>query len=477
MSHVPASHCAHHPAAAVAVHPPRPAGRGAGRPSRTGRTLKRGLLIVALVLTAAAGRAGEPRPDIILVLADDLGWGDLGCYGGSTPTPHLDRMAAEGTRFTQAYVASPICSPSRCGLLTGQHPVRWRITSYLQDRAGNRACGQADFLDPAAPTLPRLLQAAGYATAHVGKWHLGGGRDVDDAPPFAAYGYDLGLGTYESPEPHPELTATRWIWSPKDPVKRWDRTRWMVDRTISFLDQQAVLPCFVNLWLDDTHTPWVPTAEDQAGPGHEAPQRLRGVIEEMDRQVGRLLDHVRARGRPTLVVFLGDNGPLPTFKATRAGGLRGSKLSLYEGGVRVPFIAWGAGLVEAGRSDARNVVSALDLLPTCCRLAGVTPPAGGDGIDISAALHGGLVERGAPLYFEYGRNPTSFRYPPAKDRSPPLAMRIGRWKFLAEADGSGAQLYDLEQDPNETADRAAEQPQLAAQLGADLRRWWGAVPP
>lgn len=433
------------------------------------------LRALVLVLLLGLSSAAE-RPDLIIVLADDLGWGDLSAYGGTTPTPNLDRMAAEGTRFTQAYVAAPICSPSRCGLLTGQHPSRWRITSYLQDRKGNRACGQADFLDAAAPTLPRLLKQAGYTTAHIGKWHLGGGRDVTDAPKFSAYGYDLGLGTYESPEPHAELTATNWIWSPKDPVKRWDRTRWMVDRTITFLTEKRDTPCFVNLWLDDTHTPWIPAPEDQAKPGQEKPDRLRAVVVEMDRQVGRLLEHLRTRGRPAVVVFLGDNGPLPTFQGTRAGGLRGSKLSLYEGGVRVPLIAWGPGIVTARRTDDSSVISALDLLPTLARIAGVDAPAGGDGVDVGVALRGQSLERSGTLFFEYGRNSTTFKTPGGRDRSPGIALRQGHWKLLSDHVGEVVELYDLRSDPQEATNCAAQHPEVTARLKAELLQWWQSVP-
>ncbi len=447
------------------------------------------LLAVGLLVSGSRARADDEaiRPNIVLILADDLGRGDLG--GPVAETPNLDRMAREGTRFTRYYSAAPICSPSRCGLLTGQYPARWRITSYLQTRAGNRACEQADFLDPRAPTLPRMLKAAGYATAHVGKWHLGGGRDVVDPPKFAAYGYDVGLGTWESPEPHPDLTARDWIWSATDPAKRWERTRWMTDRTLDFLRSNPDRPCFVNLWLDDPHTPWVPSADDQrvgkdgrATGKEDTPARLEGVLVELDRQVGRLLDALRERksGRPTIVLFLSDNGPLPPFpRQRRTGGLRGSKLSLYEGGIRLPFLAWGPGLVAAGRTNDATVLTAVDLFPTLARLARADLPAGysGDGEDLSMAVLGkDSPRRTRPIYWEYGRNAEAFAYPAPRNRSPNLATLDGDWKLLVDSDGSGAELYDLGRDPNETTNRAADEPDVAGRLKDAVLRWRKSMP-
>lgn len=435
------------------------------------------------VLGAGAAEEAPQPPNVIVVLADDFGYGDLGSYGGSIArTPELDRMAREGVRFTQFYVASPICSPSRCGLLTGQFPARWRITSYLQTKAGNRACEMADFLDPSAPSMARAFHEAGYATAHVGKWHLGGGRDVDDAPPFRAYGYDLGLGTWESPEPHPDITVTDWIWSDQDPVKRWDRTAWMVDRTLEFLSKNPDRPCFVNLWLDDTHTPWVPSAEEQARKRPSSREAFREVTETMDRQLGRLLETLRKPGakRPTLVVFLGDNGPLPTFDQERSGGLRGSKLSLYEGGIRVPCLSWGPSLVQPGVTNEATVMGSVDLFPTLCAVAGMSPPAGyqSDGEALPSALLGTeSPRRSRPLFWEYGRNDTSFAYPkPPGQRSPNLAIREGTWKLLVNADGSGVELYDVAADPRETHNIAADRPEVTQRLKSAMLEWRKGMP-
>lgn len=437
--------------------------------------------LAALLLLLAGGVAWSAetpgKPNILIVLADDFGWGDLSCYGGKVSTPQLDRMAREGVRFTQFYVAAPICSPSRCGIITGQFPSRWKITSYLQTKAGNRACEMADFLDPQAPSLPRVLHEAGYATAHIGKWHLGGGRDVLNPPKFKAYGYELGLGTWESPEPHPDLTAKDWIWSDEDKVKRWDRTRWMVDQTLDFLKKNEAKPCFVNLWLDDTHTPWVPSAEDQKKKMPNGKEMFQKVTEEMDRQLGRLLDALRESkgGRPTLVIFFGDNGPLPTFQQSRAGGLRGSKLSLYEGGIRVPGLAWGTGLVRGGVTNGETVFAAVDLFPSLCKVAGVDLPKGyePDGEDLRPALQGmAAPKRTKPLLWEYGRNDRSFAYPAdAKHRSPNVAIRDGDWKLLVNADGTRTELYDLAVDPKETHDRAADQPEVTRRLAQKALQW------
>jgi N-sulfoglucosamine sulfohydrolase len=434
---------------------------------------------------ADAKTSATPRPDIFVVLADDFGWGDVGCYSGAASTPELDRMAREGTRFTQFYVAAPICSPSRAGLITGQFPGRWRITSYLQTRKGNRDCEQADFLDPHAPSLPRALKAAGYATAHIGKWHLGGGRDVIDPPKFAAYGYDIGFGTWESPEPHPDITASNWIWSSKDKVSRWDRTQWMVDQTLKFVDAHTDRPCFVNLWLDDTHTPWVPSGDELDGEKVKAgnsEKSFRRVLTEMDRQIGRLLEALRQPGRKreTLVLFLGDNGPLPTFGQTRAGGLRGSKLSLYEGGIRVPCIAWWPGRVPADHVNQSTVFSAVDFFPTLCGVADAAVPEGyaSDGENLSSALFGATPKRSRPLFWEYGRNATSFAYPQdAMHRSPAIAVREGAWKLLVNADNTGMQLFDIEADRNETKDIAAENPDVATRLSQLALSWRKSLPP
>src|SRR5262245_45752160 len=441
-----------------------------------------GLLICGPVLVAAL--AAAELPNIVFVLTDDMGPGDLACYGGTlAATPNIDRMAAEGTRFAQYYSASPICSPSRVGCTTGMFPARWRITSFLQERKGNRASEQNDYLDPRAPSVARLLKDAGYATAHFGKWHMGGGRDVTDAPKLDAYGFEEHACTWESPQPHPDITATNWIWSPQDKVKRWDRTAFFVDQALDCLKRHKGQPAYINVWLDDVHTPWVPDEMSQPNTEtrKETPEKLHAVISETDRQIGRLVAGIGNLGidRQTLVIFACDNGALPTIQGQRSAGLRGSKLSLYEGGIRLPFIARWPDHVLAGRVDETTVISAVDLLPTFCALAGAAIPSNVslDGEDQSAALLGKpKAERSRPLFWEYGRNNESFRYPAGRDRSPNLAVRDGRWKLLVNADGSGAELYDVVADRSESKNVAAGHPQLVERLTDKVLTWRRSLP-
>lgn len=405
-------------------------------------------------------------------MADDLGPDDLGCYGGrQAATPRIDHLAKEGTRFAQYYSASPVCSPSRAGLLTGMFPARWRITNYLQTRKGNRASGQADFLDAGAPSVARQLKAAGYATGHFGKWHLGGGRDVDDAPKLTAYGFDEYASTWESPEPHAEIEG------PRPAVKRWERTGFFVDKALDFLRRNRDQPCFVQVWLDDVHTPWVPDGQAARG---DTPANFHPVLRETDRQLGRLFDGVRALGidGEALIVFASDNGTHPTFDGARSAGLRGSKWSLYEGGIRLPLIVRRPGRVPAGQVDETTVLAAVDLFPSLCAIGGAALPKEVtlDGEDQSAALLGRTVARQHPLFWEYGRNARPFIYPKGRDRSPNLAVREGAWKLLINADGGDAELYDVVADRDEAHDLSAEKPEIAKRLGEATLQWWKTLP-
>jgi arylsulfatase A-like enzyme len=440
-----------------------------------------GVLSVLSMTLSATG--AQPKPNIVFILTDDMGYGDVGCYGGRfVPTPNIDRLAAEGMRFTQFYVASPVCSPSRTGFLTSNYPGRWKITNYLQTRAGNRASEQADFLDPAAPSIARTLKAAGYVTGHFGKWHMGGGRDVTNAPPFSAYGFDEHAGTWESPEPDPVITATNWIWSAHDKVKRWDRTAYFVDRALEFLKRHKGQPCYVNLWPDDVHTPWVPEGSDLTrGRYPENAASFKRVLAEYDKQVGRFLNGLTELSLETntMVVFASDNGPLPTLDRARTGGLRGAKDSLYEGGIREPLIVKWPGHTRAGFVDTRTVLTAIDLFPTFCKASGTPPPRNVmlEGEDVSRALIGKPLVRKAPIFWEYGRNET-FGFPreyPGQ-RSPNVAMREGKWKLLINADGSSLELYDIDSDPNEKKSVAAEKPNIAKRMSKAALDWRKGLP-
>lgn len=446
---------------------------------------------LALLMPAAAQR---PRPNIIMVLIDDMGYADLGCFGDpGVRTPNIDRLAREGLRFTRFYVNSPICSPSRTALTTGKYPARWRITSFISDRASNEQRGMAQFLDPSAVTLPRLLKSAGYATGHFGKWHMGGGRDVGEAPLITEYGFDKSLTQFEGlgdrvlpllddRDGKPARRLPLGMASEKlgrghvEWVDRAEVTRSFVDAALGFI-RSAERPFYINLWPDDVHSPFFPPADLRKSAGKRA--LYEAVLVNMDRQLAPLFEAVRADPQlrdNTLILLCSDNGH--EEGAGSAGSLRGSKGTLYEGGVRSPLIVWAPGLMPAARRGEKNetaLISAVDLVPSLLRIAGRPPGAGDhfDGVDLAGALLGRSQQgRSAPLFW---RRPPDRPGPP-RQRWPDLAVCEGDWKLLTDPEGERIELFNLSADPEERQNLAAAHPAETARLLALVREWNRSLP-
>ena len=453
-------------------------------------------IITVLFCLLAASSFAASRPNFVVVFIDDMGWGDFSCFGNTEArTPNVDRIATEGIRFEQFHVNSPICSPSRCALMTGQYPQRWRITSFLNNRADNARRGCANWLDPKAPTLARILHQNGYATGHFGKWHLGGQRDVDDAPPISAYGFDESLTNFEGMgakllpltlKPGDAMPGKIWadaerLGEPVTWMQRSEITTGFVNAALRFMNDASAArkPFFVNLWPDDVHSPWWPPVEKWRNTKKEM---YHAVLEAMDAQLARLFDHLRSNAAlrdNTLLLICSDNGPEPG--AGSAGPFRGTKTTLYEGGTRSPLIAWGPGLVEkskAGATNAESVFAAMDIAPSLLSIAGIeAKDITFDGEDVSAALLGRkAISRSAPIFWRRppDRKTASAMLP---ERLPDLAMRDGRWKLLCEYDGGLPQLYDLAEDRGETKNIASEHPEITKRMTQALLAWHQSLPP
>jgi arylsulfatase A-like enzyme len=418
------------------------------------------------------------KPNIIIIYVDDMAYADVSCYGGKyTQTNNIDRLAEEGVRFTQYYSAAPISSPSRVGLTTGMYPTRWGIRTFLQSRKGNAKANQNDFLSDEAPSMARILKDGGYATGHFGKWHMGGGRDVDNAPAITDYGFDEYNSTWESPDPDPLLTDSNWIWSSRDSVKRWNRTAYFVDKTLDFIKRNPNKPCFVNLWPDDVHTPFVPNPDDlETEEGDwEKPEAFKLVLRDLDTQIGRLMAGLKALGvdENTMVIFTSDNGPNPDYGLERAGGLRGKKGTLYEGGIRMPFIVRWPAKIAPNQVNEKTVIAAIDLLPTLCNIAGakIPTPCLMDGVDLSEAMvKGKQIERKQPLFWEFQR-----QQPSRKDKnntaSPQIAIREGDWKLLINPDGSRPELFNMKADRFEKENVADKNATIVKRLKSKAIEW------
>ena len=455
-------------------------------------------LATGIRLSTAAATPHD-RPNILFVFIDDMGYADPSCYGNpKMKTPHIDRLAAEGTRLTNFYVNSPICSPSRVAVMTGQYPARWKVYSYLASRKANSERHMPNWLDPQAPTTARLLKQAGYATAHFGKWHIGGGRDVGDAPLPQAYGFDESLVCFEG--------LGNRILFPKDGlskqsaalgkgdirfVPKHQSTETYVDRAIDFMERHRADRFYIELFPNDVHDAHLPKSEAvekwKSVTDNPFEQKFFAVLEELNRQIGRVVDAVDSLGlsEKTLIVFTSDNGPTdwPSYYKQGhtppgfTGPFYGRKWSLYEGGIRMPFVARWKGTIPAGQTNETSVMCGIDLSPTFCHVAGVSVPASikHDGENMFEALLGKPIERAKPIFWQYGR-PHAKLMPGNPDFiSPSLAVREGPWKLLIDPDGTNAKLYHLGNDPGEQTNLLADHRGKAHDLWQKLRRWADSV--
>ena len=437
-------------------------------------------------LVGARPVVAAEQPNILFIFADDWGWGDLSCHGHPyVRTPNIDRLAREGTDFHRFTVASGVCSPSRTAVMTGQFPARWNIDGHFAWVDQNAKRNMPDWLDQRAPTLPRMLQQAGYATAHYGKWHLANDM-IPDSPLPGDYGYD-DYGAFncagEQMPVHDDA-----------------------ERTIAFIEQAVTAgkPFFVNLWIHEPHTPFhvIPKYRwwfRDAGLSEED-EIYAATLAHADERIGQVLDALDRLGiaESTLVIFSSDNGPARAAELTElklmydtatgagfgiaasrgiTGGRKGYKAALFEGGIGVPFIVRWPGKLPAGRVDDQTLISAVDLLPTFCELAGAALPKSyrPDGVSQVQALRGRPASRRQqPLFWK-----ADAPWPAPKNRPfhwVSWAVVHDHWKLVASRDLSHAELYDLAADPLEQTDQADRNPEVVANLQDRLAAWRATLP-
>ncbi len=433
------------------------------------------IFFLSLLAVANLSHAAESsKPNVLFLLADDLGWGDLSSHGSAfIKTPNIDALAKQGTDFHQFNVASPVCSSSRTGFITGKFPARFGVRGAIGGVAKNVEWNQVDWLDAKAVTLPRLLKDKGYVTGHVGKWHLQSGQ-ADDAPLPAAYGVDEYAFFPGTAHPNAVKTIT-------------DREIW--DAAVDFLRRHKAGPFYLNVWMHETHLAHHPSAESLKENAHlDERQRIyAAVATDADRGVGKVLAALKELGleENTLVIFSSDNGPEnthPTMKEMgdgyggyysigETGGKKGRKRSLHEGGISTPFIVRWPGHAPAGRVDKTTRIAAVDFLPTVCAATGVGLPAdyAGDGENMLAAWSGKEVARTKPLFWDW----TGTERPPTN--WPRWSIHDGDWKLLTD-DQNRVELYRLADDRAEATNLAKTNPEVVQQLTAKLDAWKATLP-
>lgn len=456
--------------------------------------MNRRSFLTSLPLAASSLRAAAaPPPNIVLILADDLGWSDLGCYGSDLhQTPNLDAMAKAGIRFTEAYSAAPICSPTRASIMTGKHPARLGMTIWREGslrppdpKTPLLAAPSIPDLPPSEITLAEALKEKGYLTAQIGKWHLG---DADHSP--QANGFDIGIGgshwgapqTFFYPYRGTKRFGGEFRYVPGLDYGRPGEylTDRLTDEALKAINYAGSQPFFLYLAHYAPHTPIEGKPEIvkryqariKAGMKHQN-AAYAAMVESLDDSVGRVAAHLKQRklDRNTLVIFVSDNGgyinPFDGQPVTNNAPLRSGKGSLYEGGLRVPMIVSGAGVGRQGVVDTTPVVSQ-DIYRTILEAAGL---AGSNGYRAAvdavslAALFAGQTKTLA-------RDQLCFHYPHYYPTTTPASsIRRGQWKLIEYFEGPSFELYDLANDPGESRDLAPSRPDLVRDLAQRLKAW------
>lgn len=425
----------------------------------------RQILALGVSLTVAITTSLAAQPNFILFLADDLGYGDLGCFGHPIiKTPNLDAFAKQGVRLTHCYAASAVCSPSRSALLTGRTPHRNGVFTWIAE-------GGPLHLRGSEITLPKLLQGAGYATCHSGKWHLNGLFNNPAQPQPNDHGYDWWMATQNNAGPSHE-NPSNFVRNGQ-PVGRLAgySAPLVVSEAVTWLKEKRdpAKPFFLAVWAHEPHYPiksdpkfkaLYPDLTDDVQREHHA------NVTQLDFAFGQLMKSLDEQKLTdsTFVFFTSDNGPEGNGTTTpgrgSSGGLRGRKRDMHEGGIRVPGLARWPGHIPAGTSSGVPVVGS-DLFPTMLGIAGVKPPADRviDGVDVLPVLTGKAtkVERPQPLFWRLHMAPNM-----------KMAMRMDDWKILANAELTEFELYNLKSDPQEATDLKSAEPQRFAALREQL---------
>lgn len=425
------------------------------------------LLLLASLLAPVPGfaKANSSKPNIVVFLADDMGWGDSATYGHPLiKTPNLDKLASQGVKFTQCYSACGVCSPSRSAILTGRTPYRNGVYRHLSGL-------HEAHLRRSEITYPKLLKTIGYETCHVGKWHLNSRPQFNtrEYPQPDDHGYDYWMATHNNAEPS-HKNPNNFVRNGEPvgelagfsaPLVAAEATRWLSDV------RDKSKPFALSVWVHEPHQPIATDPQFSDQYDGDDNRKYMGNITQLDHALGQLMMALDAEGvsENTFVFFTSDNGPVVNFGGT-TGGLRGGKRSDHEGGIRVPGIARWPGHIRPGTVSDVPVIGT-DLFATLLDITGIPLPGDRtfDGVSMLPAFQGKPVERKVPLFWRTHVSPPADR----------VALRIGDWKLVGDETLTKFQLYEIQKDWKEENDLADEMPEKTAAMKQELFSVWKAI--